>query len=119
MQLSREQLDRFDREGYLFFPSLFWPQEIAVLNAEVPRLKPARVTVTLTDGRRVTRLRESARGDHQDPYREDEIRAKFRELAGVVLGTGEVARLEALVDRCDELPRFTDLLPPLRSPRPA
>jgi hypothetical protein len=42
------------------------------LSAQVPRLKPARVTVTLTDGRQVTRLRESARGDFQDPYREDE-----------------------------------------------
>ena len=38
MELSREQLERFDREGYLFFPSLFTPGEIAVLNAEVPRL---------------------------------------------------------------------------------
>jgi len=38
MKLSREQLERFDREGYLFFPSLFTPEEIAVLNAEVPRL---------------------------------------------------------------------------------
>jgi len=38
MELSREQLERFDREGYLFFPSLFTPEEIAVLNAEVPRL---------------------------------------------------------------------------------
>jgi len=50
------------------------------------RLKPARVTVTLTDRRQITRLRESARSDFQEPYREDEVRAKFRELAGVVLG---------------------------------
>ena len=56
-------------------------REDPALSAQVPRLKPARVTVTLTDGRQVTRLRESARGDYQDPYREDEIRAKFRELA--------------------------------------
>src|SRR5947207_8440773 len=60
------------------------------LNASVPRLKPARVTVTFTDGRQVTRLRESARGDFQDPYREDEVRAKFRELAAVVLSPGAV-----------------------------
>ena len=38
MQLSQDQLDRFEREGYLFFPSLFTPEEIARLNAEVPRL---------------------------------------------------------------------------------
>src|SRR5712691_1424718 len=74
------------------------------LNAHVPRLKPARVTVTFTDGREVTRLRESARGDFQDPYREDEVRAKFRELASVVLSSAGVARVEELVDRLDELP---------------
>src|SRR3989475_9276283 len=38
-------------------------REDPALNASVPRLKPARGTVTLTHGRQVTRLRESARGD--------------------------------------------------------
>src|ERR687896_483314 len=38
MKLSPEQLQRFDREGYLFFPSTFSQQEIDVLNAEVPAL---------------------------------------------------------------------------------
>ena len=85
-------------------------REDPALNASVPRLKPARVTVTFTDGRQVTRLRESARGDFQDPYREDEVRAKFRELAGVVLGRGAVTRVEELVDRFDELPRLSDLV---------
>ena len=83
-------------------------REDPALNANVPRLKPARVTVTLTDGRQITRLRESARGDFQEPYREDEIRAKFRELAGVVLSPGAVTRVEELVERLDELPRLSD-----------
>lgn len=87
------------------------------LNAQVPRLKPARVTVTFTDGRQVTRLRESARGDHQDPYGENEIRSKFRELAGLVLSPDGVARAEALVDRLDELPRLGDLVDVLRVDR--
>ena len=76
----------------------------------MPRLKPARVTVTLTDGRQVTRLRESARGDFQEPYGEDEVRAKFRELAGLVLSPASVTRVEELVDRLDELPRLSDLV---------
>jgi 2-methylcitrate dehydratase PrpD len=87
------------------------------LNAHVPRLKPARVTVTFTDGRQVTRLRESARGDFQDPYREDEIRAKFRELAGVALSPGAVARVEELVDRLDELPHLSELVAALSASR--
>ena len=85
-------------------------REDPALNASVPRLKPARVTITLADGRRVTRLRESARGDFQEPYREDEIRAKFRELAAVALGPGAVTRVEELVDRLDELPCLSDLV---------
>jgi 2-methylcitrate dehydratase PrpD len=84
-------------------------REDPALNAGVPRLKPARVTVTLSDGRQITRLCESARGDFRDPYREDEVRAKFRELARVAVSPAAVARLEELVDRLDELPRFSDL----------
>ena len=38
MKLTPEELERFDREGYLFFPGLFSAQEIAVLNDEVPKL---------------------------------------------------------------------------------
>ena len=38
MKLSQQQLDQFDRDGYLFFPSLFSAEEIDVLNAEVPAL---------------------------------------------------------------------------------
>jgi 2-methylcitrate dehydratase PrpD len=87
------------------------------LNASVPRLKPARVTVSFVDGRRVTRVRESARGDFQDPYGEGEIRSKFRDLAGLVLSADGVARIEALVDRCDQLPQLADLVDVLRRDR--
>jgi hypothetical protein len=73
--------------------------------------------VTFTDGRQVTRLRESARGDYQDPYGDDEIRAKFRELAGVVLSPAGVAQVEQLVDRLDQLPRLATLVETLRADR--
>ena len=90
-------------------------REDPALSADVPRLKPARVTVTLADGRQVTRLRESARGDYQDPYGEDEVRSKFRELARVVLSPAAVARVEKLVDGLDDLPRLGDLVAALRA----
>ena len=89
-------------------------REDPALNAHVPRLKPARVTVTLADGRQITRLRESARGDFQEPYREDEVRTKFRELAGVVLSPRAVTRVEELVERLDTLPHLSDLVAALR-----
>ena len=38
MKLTPQQLDQFDRDGYLFFPSLFTQAEITPLLDEVPRL---------------------------------------------------------------------------------
>lgn len=38
MKLTPQQLEAFDREGYLFFPSLFTPAETRSLIDEVPRL---------------------------------------------------------------------------------
>ena len=34
MRLTQDQLNEFEREGFLFFPSLFTPQEIATLRDE-------------------------------------------------------------------------------------
>jgi len=38
MQLTDTQLEQFDRDGYLFFPAHFSPEETRVLQDEVPRL---------------------------------------------------------------------------------
>jgi ectoine hydroxylase len=38
MKLTPDQLAQFDRDGYLFFPSLFTPEETAKLNSAVPAL---------------------------------------------------------------------------------
>jgi ectoine hydroxylase len=38
MKLTQEQLDQFDRDGYLFFPSHFSPEEMKTLTDEVPNL---------------------------------------------------------------------------------
>ena len=38
MKLTQQQIEQFDRDGYLFFPSLFSSPEIKVLTDEVPRL---------------------------------------------------------------------------------
>ena len=38
MKLTSDQLAQFERDGYLFFPSLFTPEEMKVLLDEVPKL---------------------------------------------------------------------------------
>jgi len=87
--------------------------EDPAMTALVPQLRPARVTVTLTDGSARTSSRDSHRGDFSEPFAEAEIRGKFRALAGVALGAEGAAAVEAVVDRCAEwrdLGELTDLL---------
>jgi 2-methylcitrate dehydratase PrpD len=75
--------------------------ENPAMSAVAPRLRPARVTLTLTDGRRITKDCDSHRGDFMRPFSEAELRAKFRELAGVVLTAEGVSRVEEAVERCE------------------
>jgi 2-methylcitrate dehydratase PrpD len=76
--------------------------EEPAMSALAPRLRPARVTVTLGDGRQATHATQSHRGDYQLPFAESEIRDKFRELAGTVLTQDGVADVEHSVDRCED-----------------
>jgi 2-methylcitrate dehydratase PrpD len=88
--------------------------EDPTLSAVVPRLKPARVTVTLTDGRQWTHICESARGDFQQPYAEAEIRHKFRQLAGLVLSPAGVTAVERTFDWCEQWESVSELIDVLR-----
>lgn len=88
--------------------------EDPAMSAVAPRLRPARVTVALKDGRQSTHACESHRGDFQQPFAESEIREKFRELAGVVLTPEGVARIEGLADRCEQWQSVGELTGQLR-----
>jgi 2-methylcitrate dehydratase PrpD len=79
----------------------------------VPALKPARVTLTLKDGRQARRSCDSPRGDCLNPYDETEIRQKFRELAGRALtpqGLDEVMRAVDGLERWPSGAVLPDLL---------
>ena len=88
--------------------------EDPAMTTVAPRLRPARVTVTLIDGRNSTHSRDSHRGDFQQPFAESEIREKYRELAGVVLRPEGVSSVENAVDRCEEWRSITELTGLLR-----
>jgi 2-methylcitrate dehydratase PrpD len=88
--------------------------EDPAMSAVAPRLRPARVTVTLADGRQTTLTRESHRGDFQEPFAESEIRAKFHELAGVVLTAEGAATVEQAIDRCEHWTGIAELTALLR-----
>jgi 2-methylcitrate dehydratase PrpD len=76
--------------------------EDPAMTAVAPRLRRARVTVRLTDGRSAISECDSHRGDFQHPFAEAELREKFRELAGAVLTVEGTALVEQAVDRSDQ-----------------
>src|SRR5437763_411188 len=83
--------------------------EDPAMSALAPKLRPARVTVTLTDGRQATHARDSHRGDFDEPFTEAELRAKFRELAGTVLTSEGAVQVEAAIDRSEAWPSLAEL----------
>ena len=89
--------------------------EDKAMSARVPGSKPARATVTLTDGRSAAHAVESHRGDFRQPFSEQDIREKFRDLAGVALTPQGVAAVEAAVDGCDRLDAIGKLVAMMRN----
>ncbi|HEV8520510.1 MAG TPA: MmgE/PrpD family protein [Burkholderiales bacterium] len=87
--------------------------EDPAMTAAVPALKPARVTLTLKNGRQTTVACDSPRGDCLNPYDESEIREKFRALAGAALtsqGLDEVERAITRLEQWTSASELTDLL---------
>jgi 2-methylcitrate dehydratase PrpD len=57
-------------------------REDPAMTAQLPALRPAKVTVRLEDGRQLTARTDTNRGDWADPYPREEIRAKYLSLTG-------------------------------------
>ncbi|TWA74918.1 2-methylcitrate dehydratase PrpD [Azospirillum brasilense] len=83
------------------------------LTARLPGLRPARVRLTLADGRRFEAEALTNKGDTEDPHSPDEVRAKFADLAGPVWGASHAAAIAdcvASIDRAADLSTLTRLL---------
>jgi 2-methylcitrate dehydratase PrpD len=78
-------------------------------DATFPRQRGATVTVVLTDGRGIMATRGTRKGDPDDPFSDEELRAKFDELAGAVLGAGQAAELAAALWDLPARPSVRDL----------
>ncbi len=87
--------------------------EDTAMSAALPRLKPARVTLTLKDGRQATHAYENHR-HVSESGNEANVREKFRELAGLVLTPEGVTAVETAVDDCVNWPSVDPLLQALR-----
>lgn len=88
------------------------------LTAMLPDVRPARVEVKLRTGSTLTETVERPRGGFDNTFTEDELRQKFRRLAGMTLSRRSVAALEKMLERLPELEDVT-LLSPLLQGRKA
>jgi 2-methylcitrate dehydratase PrpD len=76
--------------------------EDPAMSARAPVKRPARVTVTLKDGRSSSHALDSHRGDFNQPFAEAELRDKFRQLAGESLTQEGAAAVERAVEQADD-----------------
>jgi 2-methylcitrate dehydratase PrpD len=84
--------------------------EDPALTARLPALRPARVRVSLKDGRHFEALAQTNKGDTEDPYSAADVIAKFHEVTAPSLGAERRAELVARVLALDEEPDFASLL---------
>jgi 2-methylcitrate dehydratase PrpD len=71
--------------------------EDPALTAMLPGLRPARVIVTLKDGRVLSAEAMTNKGDTEDPYTAAEVRQKFIDIVGPVLGAARAQAMDATV----------------------
>ncbi len=91
--------------------------EDPAMTAQVPAMKPARVTLRLTDGRSASHAVDNHRGDFHQPFSDAELRTKFHALAGEALSQDGVAALETAVMDQDSLASARDLVALMRDHR--
>jgi len=87
----------------------------AELTKLYPEKFPARVTVTLRDGRRLQAEMMYPKGDPANPLTDEELIAKFRANADGVLGAAEAARFAARAMALAGETDLADLTRPLRA----
>jgi 2-methylcitrate dehydratase PrpD len=85
------------------------------MSAVAPRLRPARVTIALKNGRTLTHEGESHRGDFTQPFENSELSDKFRELAGHVLSADATTRVGEKLARAEEWKSVRELAQAVRS----
>jgi 2-methylcitrate dehydratase PrpD len=88
-------------------------EEDPALTAKLPALRPARVRLTLRDGRRFEAMVETNKGDTEDPYAADDVIEKFHEVAAPVIGPArakEIATVCLALEHAPSLKALNDLM---------
>jgi 2-methylcitrate dehydratase PrpD len=77
--------------------------------ADILDESPARVTVTLADGRTVERMRYYASGTPQVPLTKEQVEEKFFSCAERAVDKSTATKLFAFLNRLDEQPSLAEL----------
>ena len=83
--------------------------EDPALTAMLPQFRPARVQLRCVDGKVLEASTDSNRGDDQDPYSREELREKFRALAGRAWSADVIAQTERDILRLQDIARIADI----------
>ncbi|MBT2295333.1 MmgE/PrpD family protein [Pseudomonas fluorescens] len=78
--------------------------EDAELAAAYPKKRMAKLLVRLKDGRQINHFQETRKGDPEDPLSDEELVAKYDELAGSVLSQQQLIALRQTILYGDVLP---------------
>ena len=83
--------------------------EDAELAAAYPKKRMARLFVKLKDGRQFEHFQQTRKGDPEDPLSDEELVAKFDELAGSVLCQQQLCTLRDTILHSNQLPGYLRL----------
>lgn len=72
------------------------------MSAQLPNLRPARVTITMTDGTTLDAAVQTNRGDWQDPYQADELNKKYLSLTARLWSHQKAKQVHDLVMTLDQ-----------------
>ncbi|EJN11302.1 hypothetical protein involved in propionate catabolism [Bradyrhizobium sp. YR681] len=84
-------------------------REDKALTTMLPGLRPARVKITLVDGRILSAEAYTNKGDTEDPYSAEEVQDKFREVAGSVWSSAHCSSILRAVEDLDRAPDLAAL----------
>ena len=84
--------------------------ELKAFTDRLPGLRPARVTVTLKNGRVLTAEALTNKGDTEDPYSSTEVQEKFMDVARPVLGEARAGMLVTAALSLDAAPSPLQLI---------
>ena len=79
-------------------------------NPSLPRGVSCKMTVTMSDGRKLESQVDYPKGSIENPMSDDEIRGKFDSLATPVIGAARTAQIADLVGRIEKCPDVGQLM---------